>query len=161
MTPVNPGILNAISAGISSEIASYVFYMEASKMPQTAEIKSILEGLALEEKKHFQILERQHHSLIKSEHWISISDILKSDKLPEIKEEMTASHRELVNEVQSAQSIREILDIAYRLEEDAHNMFLSEAARTDSPEARDIFSRLAGFEQGHMTRIGELRQKYA
>jgi hypothetical protein len=66
MSPVSKEILNALTTGINAEIASYVFYLEASKKKGAAEIKSILEQLALEEKRHFQILERQHNSLIKT-----------------------------------------------------------------------------------------------
>lgn len=158
MTPVNPEILNALTTAISSEIASYVFYMEAARKQQAAEIKSILENLALEEKKHFQILESQHGSLIKSEQWISIADILKSDQLPQINEEMTASHRQIIEEVKQADSTAKILDIAYRMEQAARDMFRAEAEKSDSDEATTMFDKLAGFEQGHMQTIDKLRK---
>ena len=161
MTPVNQQILNALSTGISSEIAAYVFYLEASKKPEAEKFRKVLEDLALEEKKHFQILERQHHSLVTSEQWISLADVLKGEGLPEINEEMADVHLELIDEVKVAKSAREILDIAYRLEEDAYKLFSEQAHQTDSPEAKKIFTELSKFEKGHMKQVKEMAAQYA
>ena len=161
MSAVSSEVLNALTVGISSEIASYVFYLEASRKPQAVEIKSVLEELALEEKKHFQILERQHNSLIKSEQWISLADVLKGEHLPEIGEDMAEVHKELLSEVQQANSIMKILDIAYRLEEEAYSLFLNQEKAVSSSEGKKVFSELAKFEQGHMRQIDQLRQKYS
>ena len=161
MSPVSKETLKALTTGINAEIASYVFYLEASKMQSAVKIKSILEELALEEKRHFQILERQHSSLIRSEQWISTADVLKSKDLPEISEDMSAVHRELINEVRKTISIGAILDIAYRLEEEAYNLFASQEAKAESDEGRKIFRELAKFEQGHMRKIDEMRKQHA
>lgn len=161
MSPVKKEILNALAAGISSEIASYVFYLEASKKPQAADFKKILQDLAMEEKTHFQILERQHRSLITSEQWISLADVLKGEGLPEINEDMASGHKALINEVQKASSAQTILDIAYRLEEEAHDLFAGEADKASSPEAKKIFGELAKFEAGHMKKVKEMARQYA
>lgn len=161
MTPVNPETLQALTAGISSEVASYVFYLEASKKPEAAEFKGMLEDLALEEKKHFQILERQHNSLIKSEQWISLADVLKEKGLPEINEEMADVHKGLIEQVRKAGSARAVLDIAYRLEEEAHDLFDGQVEKTRSEEGKKMFRELAKFEAGHMKLIDQMRQKYS
>lgn len=161
MSPVSKDILKALTTGINAEIASYVFYIEASKKKGAAEIKSVLEQLAMEEKRHFQILERQHSSLIKSEQWISLADVLKAKELPEINEEMSQRHKGLIDEVRKTDSIRGILDIAYRLEVEAYELFDGQAKKAQSDEAKKIFRELAGFEQGHMRKIDEMRRKYA
>jgi rubrerythrin len=161
MSPVHPNTLLALSAGIQSEVASYVFYLEAMKRSDSPEMKKILEKLALEEKEHFHILERQHHSHIRSEKWISTTDVMKQDGLPEVAEDMASEHRELIEAVQQAGSVREVLDIAYKLEEDAYNLFAREAQRSDSPEAQKIFGDLARFEKGHMAVVKDLINKYA
>ncbi len=160
MTPVNPQILNALSTGIQSEIASYVFYIEAAKKSETREFRDVLQKLAAEEKMHFQILEGQHSSLIRSEQWVSTADILKRDGLPEIDEDMSQTHRELIEEVRNADSTGEILEIAFRLEEEAYELFDREARRSTSPEGKKVFADLAKFEQGHMTIISEMMKKY-
>jgi rubrerythrin len=160
MTPVNQEILMALTAGIQNEVAAYVFYTEAAKNIHATEFKEVLEKLAGEEKDHFQILEAQHHSLIRSEKWISTADALKAEGLPSIDEEMSPVHRELVDEVHAAGSVMQILDIAYRLEEEAFELFDREAGRSSSDEGKKIFGDLAKFEQGHMTLINEMRKKY-
>jgi len=161
MTPVNSETLQALTAGISSEVASYVFYLEASKKPEAADFKGMLEDLAMEEKKHFQILERQHNSLIRSEQWISLADVLKEEGLPEINEEMADVHSNLIDKVRSAGSAREVLDIAYRLEEEARDLFADQIDKTKSEEGRKMFRELAKFEAGHMKMIDQMRQKYS
>ncbi|MBK7141810.1 MAG: ferritin family protein [bacterium] len=160
MTPVNPDVLIALNAGIQSETAAYVFYIEASKKSQAKQFKDVLERLAMEEKMHFQILEGQHHSLIRSEKWISTADAMKTEGLPEIGEEMNETHRALINEVQSADSIKTILEIAFRLEEEAFELFDRQSNLTTSPEGKKIFSDLAKFEEGHMRLIQEMMKKY-
>jgi len=160
MSPVHPDILQALTAGIQSEVASYVFYTEAAKKHEADKITDILKRLALEEKEHFQILEGQYDSLVRSEKWISTADILKQEGLPEIGEEMTAEHRALIDEVKETHSIEEILDIAYRLEEEAFTLFDEQTKKTTSDEARKIFGELAKFEQGHMELVEQMRKDY-
>ena len=161
MTPVNPQVLMALTTGIQAEAASYVFYVEAAKKAQAADFKDVLKKLALEEKMHFQLLEGQHDSLVRSEKWISTADALKRPGLPEISEDMTERHKDLIREVQQAGTVQKILDIAYRLEEEAYDMFDAASNRTDSPDGKKMFAELAKFESGHMTIIKEMMKKYA
>lgn len=161
MTPVNPEVLQALTAGIQSEVASYVFYVEAAKRTDTHQLRDILEKLAFEEKMHFQVLERQHDSLVRSEKWISTADVLKAEGLPDISEEMNETHRALIDKVRAAKSLKAILDIAYRLEVEAFELFDREAQRSTSDEGRKVFTDLAKFEEGHMRIITEMIRKYA
>ncbi len=160
MSPATRQTLSALTAGIKSEVASYVFYTEAAKKQASAQIKDVLNKLALEEKDHFHILERQYDSLVRSEQWISTADILKQPGLPEIPEDMTSQHSLLVEEVRIAVSIHDVLTIAYRLEEEAYELFAGEAERADAPEAKAVFDKLSRFEETHMILIKELLGKY-
>lgn len=161
MASVHPNTLLALSAGIQSEVAAYVFYKEAMKKAGNDEMKELLGKLALEEKEHFRILERQHHAHIRSEKWISTADVMKQDGLPEVGEDMANEHRDLIDAVQAAESIQQVLDIAYKLEEDSHVLFAREAERSDTPEAKKIFEDLARFEKGHMAVFKDMMAKYA
>jgi len=160
MTPVSKETLEGLNAGINSEIAAYVFYVEAAKNPKSVEFRQILEDLALEEKRHFHILERQHHSLIKSEQWISLADLLKEKDLPEISEEMSAAHRTLIDQVRKATTAKEILDIAWQLEKDARDLFAAQVEQAKSPEGKKVFTELSKFEATHMRKIDEMRKHY-
>ncbi len=156
MTPVHPDILAALTSGIQSEVATYVFYLEASKKAEGRDIKETLQKLAGEEKSHFQILERQFDSLVRSEKWISTADILKQKGLPEIGEAMTNQHQNLINQVRSAKSKREILDMALKLEIDARDLFRSMADKSKAKEAKETFEQLTRFEEGHVKLIGSM-----
>ncbi len=159
MTPVHPDTLSALSTGIQAEVASYVFYLEAAKKANNDEQKTVLQKLAFEEKDHFHILERQYDSLVRTEKWISTADILKSEGLPEISEDMTNEHQNLIDEVKNADSMETILDIAYRLEEEAYKMFHAAIDKCETDEGKKIFTELSKFEQGHMILIDEMRKK--
>lgn len=161
MSPASRQTLEALTAGIKSEVAAYVFYIEAAKKQASAQIKDVLHKLALEEKDHFHVLERQYDSLVRSERWISTADILKQPGLPEITEDMTSQHKALIDEVRGTTNLQQVLKIAYRLEEEAYELFAGEAARADAPEAKAIFEKLSRFEETHMVLIGDLMKKMA
>jgi rubrerythrin len=156
---VHPNTLLALSAGIQSEVAAYVFYKEAMKVIDDTELKPIIEKLAYEEKEHFQQLESRHHRLMVSEKWVSTADAMKQPGLPDVAEDMMEHHRELIQLVQESDSVREILDIAYKLEEDAHYLYLREAKRAENEQERKIFEDLSRFEMGHMNLIKDLIAK--
>ncbi len=160
MTPTDPDTLAGLTSGIQSEVASYVFYIESAKKREAGRIKEVLQRLAGEEKQHFHILERQYDSLVRSEKWISTADILKQEGLPEIGEEMSNAHRELLDEVAQADSITAILDIAYRLEVEARDLFRAAADKAVSQEGKKMFEQLAKMEAGHMKIISGMREKY-
>ncbi len=153
MTPVNSRVLGTLDIGISSEIKSYVFYLEAAKVIRKEQFRATLLKLAGEEKDHYHILERQHHSLVTSEQWVSYSDILKQPGLPEINEEMTAVHGALLARVRTAAGERELLEIALGLERDAHTLFADAAAKATDSEEKKMFEYLAKFEMGHVRLI--------
>ncbi|MDF1545751.1 MAG: ferritin family protein [bacterium] len=159
MTPVEQEVLMALTSGIQSEIASYVFYLEAAKKSEAKNFKEVLEKLAYEEKDHYHILEGQYDSLVRSEKWISTSDILKQEGLPEINEEMSAEHQDIIDEVASAKSLADILVIAFRLEEEAYTLFAGAVDKVKSDEGKKIFQQLAKFEQGHMDLIADMQKK--
>jgi rubrerythrin len=150
MTPVNPKVLDSLNYGIAAEIKSYVFYIEAARLSKNPKYREALLRLAGDEKEHFHILERQHHSLIKSEQWISYNDILKQKGLPEINEEMAEIHRELLDKVRTASGERQVLEIALSLEQEANKLFSKAAAEAKDPEEKSTYEFLANFEKGHI-----------
>ena len=104
-------------------------------------------------------MERQYDSLIRSEKWISTSDILQQEGLPEINEAMSSEHQVLIDEIAATDSLEEILAIAYRLEEEAHDLYVGAVDKVKSEEGKEVFRRLAKFEQGHIDLISEMQKK--
>jgi len=156
MAPVNPKVLDTLTWGISAEIKAYVFYKEAAKLTENDEFRVTLLDLAAEEKRHYRILERQHHSLITSEQWITYNDILKQEGLPDIDEEMADKHKSVLDQVRNAKSEREVLDIAYDLEKRSNEVYAEAAGGADDPEEKLMFEHLAGFEKGHMLMVQKM-----
>ncbi len=161
MSPVHPDTLAVLTSGIQAEVASYVFYLEAVKKSPSDELKDMWRELAADEKQHFQILERQYDSLVRSEKWISTADILKKEGLPEIGEDMTRRHQDLVDQVAKAEGIIEVLEIALRLEKEANGTYTKGAEIADSAEGKEMFERLAKFELGHVRKIQGMIEKYS
>ena len=155
---VNPEIIEALTDGIQSEIATYVFYLEVIKIVKDDKMIPVLENLAMEEKKHFQILERQHDSLIRSEKWVSTADILRQEGLPEISKEMQDKHKDLIARVKILKTTREILNMALELEIEARDLFIKFEDMAESDEGKKTFERLAGFEEGHAKLIRNMIQ---
>ena len=157
MAKAHPEMLQALTSGIQSEVAAYVFYYEALKKVDDGKIRNILEKLALEEKDHFHTLERRYDSFVRSEKWNTTADVLRQPGLPAVSEEMNESHRELIAEVEATTSLSEILDIAYRLEKESNELFAEAAKKAETSDARTMFEQLARFEEGHMNLIDEMR----
>nr|MBN2276214.1 hypothetical protein [candidate division Zixibacteria bacterium] len=146
---VNPEVLEGLTSGIQSEVATYVFYVESAKKVKDKELVELLKQLALEEKRHFHVLESQYDSLVRSERWVSTADVLKQEGLPEIGEEMTSRHQGLIDEVKKASGRLEILKIALRLEIEARQLFEKLAAKAKDAEAKRTYQHLSKFEEGH------------
>jgi rubrerythrin len=156
MNSARPEILAALTAGIQSEVAAYVFYLESSKKVESADIRETLQQLAGEEKSHFHILERRYDALVRSEKWVSTADVLKREGLPELNEEMTELHKELIDKVRKMKSKKETLEMALRLETESRDLFAKSAGEAKSHEVRSVFERLARFEEGHIRLINSL-----
>jgi len=149
MSKANPRVLDALNWGISAEIKSYVFYREAAAKTDKAPLQQTLHRLAAEEKEHYQVLERQHHTLITSEQWVTYNDILGQPGLPEIDETMAERHRELIDTVRAAPDMKTVLKIALDLENEANRMFAKAAREADDADQKKSFEFLAKFELGH------------
>ena len=145
----NSEILKAITRGIESEIAAYVFYLEAIKKVDDKSLGSILEKLAGEEKNHFLVLERKYDSLVRSEMWVTTADILKQEGLPKIDEKMAENHKILIEEIGNLQTKKEILDMALNLENEAESLFTKLAEDALADDAKTTFKNLAEIEKGH------------
>jgi len=156
MAKPHPDVLAALTLGIQAEVAAYVFYLEAAKKVRKQDLIEPLKRLANEEKKHFHILERQYDSLIRSEKWITTADVMKQEGLPEINEDMTNEHKDLVKKVGNMKSDREVLDMALSLEEKARDTYKAAHDKADSDGARETFHHLTNFEQGHVNLINSM-----
>jgi rubrerythrin len=145
--------LDTISIGINAELAAYIFYKRASEKIEDQQIAAMLIKLAGEEKDHYWTLEGEYDSLVRSEKWISYNDIMRKEGLPEIPDEMSEKHRSRLDALETTSDSRSILEIAIELEEEARDFYSSQIDKADDPLAKEIYTFLSKFEQGHVNVI--------
>jgi rubrerythrin len=142
--------LDTLSEGINAELSAYVFYKRAGTRVNNAELITLLNKLASEEKDHYWTLEAEYDSLVRSEKWVTYNDIMRKEALPEIPEEMTAAHRKRLELLEKTDDPHKIISIALELEEDARDFYQSQIVKVDDPAAASFYSFLTKFEQGHV-----------
>ncbi len=145
--------LDTLSIGINAELAAYIFYKRASEKIEDQQIAAMMIKLAGEEKDHYWTLEAQYDSLVRSEKWISYNDIMRKDGLPEIPDEMSEKHKKRLDALEATSDSRSILEMAIELEEEARDFYSSQIDRVDDSLAREIYTFLSKFEQGHVNVI--------
>jgi len=145
--------LDTLSKGINAELAAYIFYKRASEKIEDQQIAAMLIKLAGEEKDHYWTLETEYDSLVRSEKWISYNDIMRKNGLPEIPEEMSEKHKRRLDALETTSDIRSILGMAIELEEEARDLYRSQIDNVDDPLAKEMYTFLSKFEQGHVNII--------
>ncbi len=145
--------LDTLSIGINAELAAYIFYKRASEKIEDQQIAAMLTKLAGEEKDHYWTLEAEYDSLVRSEKWISYNDIMRKDGLPEIPDEMSEKHKKRLDASEATSDSRSILEMAFELEEEARDLYRSQVEKVDDPLAKEMYTFLSKFEQGHVNVI--------
>ncbi len=160
MSPVEKAVLDGLNMGIEQELAAYVFYKKGMELTDDEKISELLGKLALEEKDHFRILEGQYDSLVRSEMWNTINDVMRREGLPDIDEKMADVHHELIDEVNESTTPLRILEIALILEKQARDIYTDLAAKVEDPKGKDMYKYLSKFENGHVIKIKKMMENY-
>lgn len=145
--------------GINSELAAYVFYKRAGEKIMNSELAALMGRLAVEEKDHYWTLEAEYDSLVRSEKWVTYNDVMRKTGLPEIPEEMDEVHKSRLTDLEKTKDPHRILDLAIGLEERARDFYQMQIAKFDDPAAKDMFSYLVKFEQGHINVLSGWKKK--
>jgi len=158
MTPVDKAVLDSLSTGIQGELAAYVFYKKAMKIVRDLNLVSVLARLAIEEKSHYQILEGQYDSLVRSEMWNTLSDVLRREGLPDIEEKMETVHESFIDELTDGTPSLRVLEMALFLEERAFNLYTGFAQKTENTNGRRMYEQLARFESAHIIKVKNMME---
>lgn len=160
MTLSEKTVLDGLSKGIQAELSSYVFYKKSLEIVKDDKVRDMLKRLASDEKEHYKILEGQYDSLVRTEMWNTISDVLRQEGLPDIEENMEKVHDELIEEISSVTTPSRILEIAYILEERARNIYADLLRKVDDPRGKKTYEYLMKFETGHMNKVKSMMKVY-
>jgi rubrerythrin len=145
--------LKFLNLGIESELAAYVFYKRALKLIDDADLRTVIEKLAADEKGHFLTLEDEYDETVRSECWAPYRDIMEKAGLPEIDEMVQETHKELLAKIKLLKTKKDVLQMALLLEKEAFSLFSEASAKATHPGIKQVFDHLAAFEQGHVQLI--------
>ena len=145
--------LDVLSGGINAELAAYVFYKKAAEKVDNSKYVEMFEKLAGEEKEHYWTLEAQYDSLVRSEKWVTYNDLMRKSGLPNMPEDMAATHKRRIDKLETLTEIDKILQIALELEQDAYDYYSSQISKVDDPIAKETLDYLSKFELGHVKLI--------
>lgn len=151
--------LDALSQGINSELAAYVFYKRAGEKIGDKDFASLMDRLAGEEKDHYWTLEAEYDALVRSEKWVTYNDIMRKEGLPEIPEDMAEIHRRRMADLEKTDDPHRILDLAIDLEERARDFYQGQIGKAGDPAADEMFSFLTRFEQAHVNVLTNWKKK--
>jgi rubrerythrin len=150
---ISAAALNYLAMGIQAEISAYVFYRIGATKTSDSKAREAMLHFAGEERKHFLTLERHHDQYVRSEKWVTYRDTMNREELPLIDESMGEKHVKRIDQVQKADSLMEILQIALELEKEAYALYSEAANTTAASDVKDTFEYLTTFEMGHVRNV--------
>lgn len=121
---------------IDSEQEAYDAYVTASEMVNRPQVKGMLLGLAGQEKGHKEKLENIDRERVSSTTVARVPDL----KIADFMDDVT---------VTADMDYQDVLIVAMKREEKAHNLYTTLATNTDDPDLKQLFSFLAQEEAGH------------
>jgi rubrerythrin len=145
--------LNYLTMGIQAEISAYVFYKIGATKIGDSKARETMLYFAGEERKHFLTLERHYDQYVRSEKWVTYRDTMNREELPPIDESIGEKHVKRIDQVQKANNMMEILQIALELENEAYALYSEAAKTTAASDIKDTFVYLTNFEMGHVRTV--------
>ena len=145
--------LDVLSGGINAELAAYMFYKKAAGKVTDEKHIAAFDRLAGEEKDHYWTLEAEYDSLVRSEKWVTYNDLMRKSGLPELPEEMAQTHKKRIDTLDRLSDIKDILELALELENEAYDYYRSQMEKMTDPAAREMLEYLSKFEMGHINLI--------
>jgi len=126
---------------ISIEIYGKEYYSIFSDLVDDVNAKSLFRGLARDEGDHRELLEKEYKKLSGKTVDIKTLDKENREKARQVFPESTDSF--------GISETREVLELGIRTEKRSIELYSNSAKRMDAGESKDLFVRLAGFEEGH------------
>ncbi|OGL48096.1 MAG: hypothetical protein A2161_12690 [Candidatus Schekmanbacteria bacterium RBG_13_48_7] len=138
-------ILKSLKTAIELENKGLLTFLKLARQTQNGAGKNMFIQLAMDEQKHREILEGQLEKIISGKPFekISIAASAIEKLLPVI--------RDKAKKIKGEAGVDEIdaLNAALDLETKAQKFFTEQAAQTTNPEAKNLFVRLAEWEDNH------------
>ena len=125
-----------IQFAIDGEQEAVDAYTTASEMVTAANVKEMLLGLARQEQMHKKKLESIDRERVADTAIVNVPDLRIADFMDDVT-------------ITADMGYQDILTVAMKREEKAHNLYTTLASNTDDAELRKVFELLAQEEAGH------------
>jgi rubrerythrin len=134
-------ITDILIEAISIEIYGMEFYSIFSDLVEEENAKSLLRGLVRDEGEHRVYLEKEYKRVSGKPADIKILDKENREKAKQV-------FPESMDALGIAET-REVLELGIRTEKRSIDLYSNSAKRMETGQSKDLFLKLAGFEEGH------------
>jgi rubrerythrin len=141
--------IEGLKVALQTELNGIQFYRTAAEKTEDAKGKLAFQTLADDELKHFNVLQKQYHSLIEENKWqdldlgnVSIFEGESPIFSKELKDRVKGRHFEVT-----------ALSIGALLETNSIDFYRKMKERSDDPVAHQLFEQLEKWEQIHLQAI--------
>lgn len=149
MPDVSSDAMRALRMAIDIEENGLVTFLKFARQTKQEFGKNMFIRLAMDENEHRRILEKQLHDLAEGQPWVEIH--VPKYEIEEMAPAMTERQQRVTGEAGGAET--EALKIALDLERKTAKFFRDQAAAAKDPKAKDLFEKLAQWEDTHFDLI--------
>jgi rubrerythrin len=154
MDPRQQRMIEAVKNAIMTEIKGQQLYSHAAATTQDAAAKTMFTALARDEDEHVALLQAQHKSLVEAGR-LDLSQVHPAELDHGAGHVIDDSFRKSIKRGTFEMAV---IGIGCDLENKAINYYRDQAARTDDPDLRQLFTWLGEWEVGHLAQLVELEK---
>ena len=154
MDPRQQRMIEAVKNAIMTEIKGQQLYSHAAATTQDPSARTMFTTLARDEDEHVALLQAQHKSLVEAGR-IDLSQVHPAELDHGAGHVIDDSFRKSIKRGTFEMAV---IGIGCDLENKAINYYRDQAARTDDPDLRQLFTWLGEWEVGHLAQLVELEK---
>jgi len=141
-------LIDVLVQGLKLEADGKEFYNKMAELMSDADSKAMFEQLAVDEADHYNYIQRQYDALQSGEDWAAIPEMDPAESLDTVSLVFPAGGK-LPKSLENNPTEEDALLFALKIENDSFSLYQNSAKQTTNPEAKRMFSQLAGAEQRH------------
>jgi rubrerythrin len=143
--------IEGLKIALQTELNGIQFYRVAAEKTEDKKGKEVFTKLANDEIEHFKELQRHYQSLTSSNKWAPSISLGEASSMSEEKSPIFSA--ELKERIKKKHFEMSALSIGAMLEVNSIDFYRKMKEETDDPIAKDLFSKLQKWEQGHLEAI--------
>ncbi len=154
MDPRQQRMIEAVKNAIMTEIKGQQLYSHAAATTQDPSAKAMFTALARDEDEHVALLQAQHKSLVEAGR-IDLSQVHPAEMDHGAGHVIDDSFRKSIKRGTFEMAV---IGIGCDLENKAINYYRDQAAKSDDPDLKQLFTWLGEWEVGHLEQLVELEK---